>query len=683
MKQDQIIELSPELISDLRRFFARYSDIIAFALIAIVGTAAYIKSFYADFQFDDYASIVDNSLMKRLDFSVLWGNYRERFLTNLTFVLKYLSSGLNVFGWHFVNNLIHIVASFVVYLLTRTTLQTPRLNNQWDTQAQFVVALSTALMFLVHPLQTQAVTYIVQRATSLSGLFYLATVYFYAQGRLHNRRREYFLAAMMCMLGIFTKPTVITLPLTIILYDVVFFKVDPKAKFEKLLSWIFFTFAVALIPLALVGKNLLTQEAFEGFQQTSMGHYALTQLNVVASYLRLFIFPFGQNLDYDFPIAENILQFPTSLSLVLLLGLVYLALRFMKNQRYITFGIFWFFITLGPQSSIFALRDVIVEHRVYLAYYGLCLIACIILYRTIKSFRIYLGLMVLLIGTLAVMTYQRNALWSDATRFMEDVVVKSPQKARPHNNLGFFYFREGRLMEAESEYKKAIQSDPGYTIAYHNLATVYFESGQIQKARRIFEQLVEQFPGYADPHVGLANILLDLGDIAKAKEFYQKAVKANPFSSAAYVGLGNCSQKEGDLVSAVSSFQKAIWLNPDSASAYYNLGNVYYRQSQLYPALTSYQKAVKLRPEFANAYNNLGNIYFHFYDYDKALEQFRLAIRLDPNLAEGYLNLANTLHEVGYIATARAYAQVALQLYQNQGQAVIAQKIEKQLFSKK
>lgn len=681
-KQDSIIEISPEDIQTVRRFFSRNHNLAVLALLLILGTFSYLKSFTADFQFDDYATIVDNPLMKRLDLPVLWDHYKERFLTNLTFVLNYLVGGLNVFGWHLVNNLIHMAVSFLVYHLTKITFQTPQLKNQFDEQSQYAIALFSSLIFLVHPIQTQAVTYIVQRATSLSALFYFGTMSCYIQGRIYNHRKDYILAIVLCLFGILTKPTFITLPLVVILYDVLFFGSEIKIKPGKLLLWIFFTLAVVMIPLVLIGPSALWQEALAGYQRISMGHYLFTQLNVIGTYIRLLFLPFHQTIDYDYGVVKNLFEWPTIFSLLIILGLIFLALKLLRKERFLTFGILWFFATLGPQSSIFSLLDVIFEHRVYLACYGFCLLLTVSLFRIIKSFRSYLAVMMIIVGILAAVTYQRNDLWSDPVRFMEDVVAKSPHKARPHNNLGFFYFRGGRFFEAEAEYRKAVQLDPNYLIAYHNLATVYLELNKIQPAKNIFEQLVRRFPGYPDPYVGLGLVFQKLDDNEKAFVFFQKAIQINPYSSAAYVGLGNSQQEQGHLALAKSAFEKAIWLNPDSSSAYYNLGNVFYQEGLFYDALLNYQKAVKRRPDFSEAYNNMGNIYFHFYDYAKAIEQFHEAVRYNPSLAEGYFNLANTLYEVGSIAGSEIYIRIALELYRNQNQRDMVEKIEKKLLPK-
>src|SRR3989338_9502117 len=184
-------KIAPGLTSERRGFFFLKRHPLTLFFLFSVGVFAYLRSFSADFQFDDYATIVENPIIKHLDIPLLWSHYKVRFLTNLTFAMNYWLGGLNVFGWHLVNNLIHVLNSFLVYLLTFITFRTPKLEGRFDTASQYSMALFSSLVFLVHPLQTQAVTYIVQRATSLSGLFYLGAMYFYVKARLNGRAKDY------------------------------------------------------------------------------------------------------------------------------------------------------------------------------------------------------------------------------------------------------------------------------------------------------------------------------------------------------------------------------------------------------------------------------------------------------------------------------------------------------------
>ena len=651
----------------------------SFLAIFLLGILAYYKSFGAEFQFDDYKAIVDNPFIKHLDLAVLWGSYKVRFVTNLTFALNYFFCGLNVFGWHLVSNFIHFTASCLVYSFVHITFQTPRLKGRFNDDIQRWMALFSALIFLLHPIQTQAVTYIVQRATSLAALFYIAALLFYAKAKLNDRTRDFAWAILFSFLGMLTKPVVITLPLMVILYDVIFFGTDKKFDVSRIILYVIFIIPVLVIPFVLFGPQGIVNAASIGLQEIPQKNYLLTQFNVIMTYLRLLFVPINQNIDYDYRIAQTLFEFPTFISFTAIVAIVGVALRWLSKERLLTFGILWFFIALGPQSSIFSLLDVIYEHRVYLPCLGFSVFISAFLFKIIRNRKTYIAVMSIIVGVLLILTCQRNLLWSDAQRFMEDTVSKSPNKARPHNNLAFFYFHQGKLTEAEREYKRAVTLDPDYYIAAYNLGMVYFEGNRLTEAGDIFLALTRHYPDFPDPYVGLAMVLSKFGHNQMALELLRHSPMPNSKNASAYIVLGNIFQSQKDGIQAKAMFQKAVWLNPDSSVGHYNLGNTYFKEGNFYEALVSYQKAAKLNPFFAGAYNNMGNIYFYFGDHIKAIKEYTRAVNVDPLMAEAYFNLANSLFESGQVTASRRYAMRAVALYRQQGRLDMAEKIEKKL----
>ncbi|HOW35708.1 MAG TPA: tetratricopeptide repeat protein [Candidatus Omnitrophota bacterium] len=671
-----------QVIKELRSSLKENRLLGVFLIILSAGIISYASGLLADFQFDDYYTIVNNPLIKHFSPSVLWDHYKARLVTNFSFTLNYLLFGLNVFWWHIVNLIIHVVAAFFAYLLTLITLQSPVLKDKFKDDDRHLIALFSSLIFLLHPVQTQAVTYIVQRATSLAGLFYLGTMYFYARARLNNHVRSYLWAVIFALLGSMTKPIVITLPFMIILYDFCFLSSLRKTKLEKFFLWALFLSPIITVPFLLVGKADFTWESIQtiqGYGTMPQIHYLLTQIKVVMTYVRLLFFPVGQNLDYDYRIAASFFEPAVFFSAIGLLALAWLALRLFKVNRLMSFGILWFFIALSAQSSIFPLLDVIYEHRLYLAVYGFSVFLCIALYKIIKFPKLYITVMGFIILALATTTCLRNMLWADSVAFMQDVVKKSPNKARPHNNLGFIYFTRGDFARAESEYKKAIALDPNYFVAYNNLGMAYYEQDKIDEAKEVFEKVIMMYPDYPDPYTGLGLVYQGLGREDFSFRLFTEAVTIYPYNAAGYIGLGNIYQSRGDLVTAKKQFEKAVWFNPDSAFAHYNLGNVSLRQGNFYEALLSYQRAVRIRPDFAQAFNNMGNIFFYFGDYEKAVDVYKKSIQYNPSLPETHLNLANALFEVGRIADSRYFASRAVELYRRQGRSNTADQIQEKL----
>ena len=375
-------------------------------LAFLLGSVLYANTFEAGFYFDSLKGIQDNiHIRSPLNLRSLWQHYPIRFFTYLSFALNYHFGKLEVFGYHVVNVTIHVLNGFLVWGLAYLTLKTPAMagagglarHKEW-------IALASALLFVAHPIQTQAVTYIVQRYTSLATLFYLLSLVMYLQARLLNQRREtsgprrvpsglcYLVALLSAVLAMITKEISFTLPVILVLYELLFWgsflRKSRAVDWKRLAGLVPFLGTLAIIPWALLreadkspgdmigGLGALSQET----EAISRGDYLLTQFRVLVTYLRLLFLPVNQNLDYDYPISRSF-DFPVVFSLLLLsliLGMAVYLLSLSRQPgrsglRVLAFGVFWFFITLSVESSVIPIRDVIYEHRLYLPSVGVVL----------------------------------------------------------------------------------------------------------------------------------------------------------------------------------------------------------------------------------------------------------------------------------------------------------------------
>jgi len=376
--------------------------------IIVVGALVYSNTFNASWHFDDSIAITENWTLRDLKGcfnSIFTGNRTVGFFS---FALNYHFGKLNVVGYHIVNIFIHIVNAILVYSLVMVTLKTPVMaKNRFANHSRFL-ALASALIFVSHPIQTQAVTYITQRFTSLATLFYLLSLVLFVKARLSIIQGKkffspvhivcYCLSLFSAFLGMHTKEITFTLPILILLYEFLFIESSLRSWSKRLIYLLPFLLALAIIPANLglfekIGDKPLGDvigEIREQVQETpliSRGDYLLTQFNVIVTYIRLLFLPMNQNLDYDYPIARSLFQFPTFLSFLFLLVLVILAVYlFLKDYRLISFATFWFFITLSVESSIIPIRDVIFEHRVYLPSVGFVMIMAVFLQEAGESF---------------------------------------------------------------------------------------------------------------------------------------------------------------------------------------------------------------------------------------------------------------------------------------------------------
>jgi tetratricopeptide (TPR) repeat protein len=611
-------------------------------LIAILGFIAYSNSLRVPFVFDDDTSILDNPVIKSLgNFLSSSSGYEynpRRFVGYLTIAVNYALGGLDVTGYHVFNLAVHIANAFLVYSLMVLTFKTPRMRNSSLSLSSRRIAFFTAALFVVHPIQTEAVTYVVQRFTSLTTMFYLMSLSLYARwrlleesGRLPRRKTLlwYFLSLAAAVLAMKTKEIAFTLPIIVVIYEFFFFRLPTRRRVPFLAPILATLF---IIPLSLLNIAKPLGEALSDASQVtriqtdvSRWDYLLTQFRVVVTYIRLLVFPVNQNLDYSYPIYRSFSSPSVFLSFLFLLALfvfgLYLFLRSGRHDseygpglRLVSFGIMWFFVTLSVESSVIPIVDPIFEHRAYLPSVGFISAfvvgAMIVMSRLKRKGERFVAmavapLLVVILLLFGVATYSRNMTWNDPITLWSDVVKKSPAKARPIYNLGQAYDIRGAAEKAADLYRTAIRLDPYLAHAYNNLANIYEKQGRVELAIWL----------------------------------YRKVIAIYPKDNIARTNLGAVYAKQGRYAEAIAELTRAIRIKPDYAIAHNNLGNVYYERGYLDDAVREYQTAIKAKGNFSGAYNNLGLVYVKKGLLSEAAEEFRLAIRFEPGGAESYNNL--------------------------------------------
>ena len=376
--------------------------LIAIALIAGVALVAYSNTFHVPFHFDDRPNIVENP---NVQFTVLTWDRLERLIKNtykvtirvfsyFTFALNYYFGGFNVFGYHLVNFFIHIASGIFLYWFLMLTFNLPSLKEKYG-PISYKVALFSSLIFISHPIQTQSVTYIVQRMASMAGMFYLLSFILYIKGRLSAGvpRVFYFGGTMLSyLLGVFSKENVAILPLFIVLYEFYFFQnfdLSPRGK-RILFALIGSLLVLGAFGFVLWGKRYIDL-TIEGFQDRpfTMLERVLTQPRVVLYYVTLLVFPHPSrlNLDYDFPISKTLLNPPTTLiSILIIAGLIGYSIWTAKKRSVLSFCILWYFGNLVIESSIFPL-EMVYEHRLYLPAVGPFILFSLFVVRGIEKLK--------------------------------------------------------------------------------------------------------------------------------------------------------------------------------------------------------------------------------------------------------------------------------------------------------
>jgi len=593
------------------------------ALIAATGLIVYSNTFRVSFRFDDIDSIVDNPnvQMRVLSLDHLEGlfksTYRDtiRVFSYLTFALNYYWGEFDVWGYHLVNILIHITSGILVYWFLILTLNLPSLKERYGSSSN-KIALFTSLIFISHPIQTQSVTYIVQRMASMAGMFYLLSLVLYVKGRLSGRWVRYACFGGMgvsYLLGVFTKENAAILPVVIALYEFYFFQnLDLSHKGKRILSILVgILFVLGILLFVIWGERYLRviQEGY-AYRTFTMSERILTQFRVVLYYLTLLVYPHPSrlNLDYDFALSKTIFDPVTTLiSILIIAGMIVYGVWIAKKRPVVSFCILWFFINLAIESSIFPL-EMVYEHRLYIPSVGPFLLFSLLVTegmsrigkKKIQGKKLLfaevtvLGVVIVL---LAAGSYLRNRLWTQDIDFWTDCVKKSPQKARPYVNVGYTYLNQGNYEKALDWTQKAITLDPKYSTAYYNLSIIFEKMGDLNQALAMGERALEIEPKLYRAHFALGKIYLRIGRCEKAEE----------------------------------AFRKYSTTYENSADVHNYLGITYLCQRQYGKAKVEFENVIRNDPRHLFAHLNLGQIYWNvFQNREKALYYLKTGLNLDP-----------------------------------------------------
>jgi hypothetical protein len=358
-----------------RLFTSKRFNLFVFVVIAALVLIAYSNTFTAAFHFDDTPSIVDNQAIRHLTWDSFLGQFSgTRPIVNLSLFLNYQLSGLNVVGWHIFNIGFHIANSIFVYILILWTLNLPSLSARYGGARAKRMALIGSLLFALHPVQTESVTYVISRTELLATFFYLATFLFFIQS-VRTGKSAYFIGCfLMSLLAMGSKEWAVTLPAVLLLYDFLFIA---EGKIKPLLSRSI-AYILTALPWGFVAYNMMTSNlsgagfGISGQRDITPWTYQLTSLNVLWTYIRLLVLPINQNLDYSYPVAKTLFEFPTFFSLIGHLCVIAASLWVYVKKKWtlIPFGAAWFYITLSPTQSFVPILDVIFEHRLYLPSIG-------------------------------------------------------------------------------------------------------------------------------------------------------------------------------------------------------------------------------------------------------------------------------------------------------------------------
>ena len=638
-------------------------------LIILLGLAIYGQTFGFNFVFDDLDFIVNNPYIKRFDhIHYIWKTFpKTRAIGFYSFALNYHINQLHPQGYHIFNFIVHLLAVGMVWATATVLFKIAGwipFNVRGVTEPSVTIRelpFVMAVLFLVHPCQTQAVTYISQRFESMATVFYLGTIYCYLCARVSSSQaNKIFLftcSIVLAIFGIFTKEVAATIPLMILAVELIVLKGN-LINSKKFLSWYYYLLIAVLgiIFVLLFTKIVRTNfvDIYVHFSSPSSSHdgdiitggrYVLTQMRVFLTFIRLLIFPVHQNLDYDYPLSTGLLNPPLTLLGFCLIGFIaFLIFRLRKDQPLIAFGLAWILITFSINTA--PRMNVIFEHKLYLISFGFFLAAVCALSTIIKDRKILFGLLIILIAVLSLVSYKRNQVWENQVTLWEDVTKKSPNKSRPYNGLGVAYDEQGNFIQALSNFNKAIDLNPNYAQAYNGRGNVYSKQGHFVQALFDYDKAIEIDPNYADVYYNRGIFYDKQGDFTQALSNYNKAIEINSDYTEAYYNRGNTYKEQNNFIQALSNYNKAIEENPNYEKAFINRGNIYSREGSFTKAISDYNKAIQIYFEDAVVYVDRGTCYAQQGSFTQALLDYNRAIEINPNYADVYYNRAVSFYQL-------------------------------------
>lgn len=560
---------------NLKRLSGLQYDLLAVACLTLLAFSIYGNTYHVTWYFDDIGNITLNGNVYAFA-NPLRTLLSPRGPAILSFALNYALHGESLPGYHLFNIITHVMVSAMVYLVLKRV-----------TYGNRTLAFIGALVFVAHPIQTQAVTYIVQRMTSLAALFAFLCLYCFIRGRellategvscLTLRHVFWYLAMFVsCVLAIMTKQNTAFLPLGLYVFGRYFLDENQgwsrRRSIAYLIPFIVLPFLVAY-PILIVPmlRGVPLSEIASIGSTISPVRYFVSEWQVLLVYIRLLFVPLGQTLDYAYPLVSELVSITTVLCGSLIAILLYIAYRVRSSAGYVSFAIVWFFLTLMVESSFIPL-DLLFEHRLYMPMFGFA-VMFIWLIRLIPQERYRVILVSVLIALYSLLTVQRNTLWADPVAFNEDNLRKAPHNERMYVELSRLYIEQTRYAMAEDMLKKGLLINPRSAKLHDNLGVLYYLRGEQERAIEVLKRGITFNPDYGKLCINLAVVYSSRSEYNLAELWLRRAAIINPTDAAAHYNLGVVYYKMGNRERSVESFQSALAHAPYNTDVMLHLAN--------------------------------------------------------------------------------------------------------------
>jgi protein O-mannosyl-transferase len=656
----------------------KYKNILTSISLSIITFLIYLPTLKFPFIYDDMPTITEN-------IHVIKGNFLNtniifsfnRWLSRIYHSFIYKIWGANPTPFRVINILLHISIGLMIFVVLKKLFS--NLNkNSFLNKNSYLISLFTSALFLLHPAQTQTVTYITQM--SLEGMvtffiFGVITTFVFAVFS-KNKFLKYMLystSIALTALSAGTKEIIITLPFLVFIIDLFFIAQGKWSSIKKRLPFHITLFVVLFGALAIQGfkpinfanktisrpisnnrGNILTSSKQI---KISSGIYSISQFKVFLHYLRIYFWPFPLAFEYGYKLSESFWSLNVIFPMLAILLILFLALMgFIKNKsNALSFGLFWFFIGTLPRTSFIPSTELICDYKTYISSFGIILFISIILVYLlqysieifkVKKFQFQIISLVAFFLISGAITKNQNQIWKDELSYWGHAVKVSPHKARLYNNYGVALSNNKRIQESIESYKKACECDPAYAEPVINLAFHYQAQGKKDLAMNEYKKAINMNEFHPEMYLNLGSLHLTNKAYDKALMCFNIALKYKSYYSRAHFNKGFTYEQMGQLDNALKCYEDALKGNYQNIQFYYQHGKVAHQLNELDKALNSLEKVKQENINFQDTIFRLASIYYQKRDYKNAAINFEIEYKKHPNnkvlaynLAQSYLNL--------------------------------------------
>jgi tetratricopeptide (TPR) repeat protein len=690
---------------------ARKFHLCSITAIFLLTLTVYANSLNNDFtNWDDPGLVIENPSIRSLDpaniidIFVPKAGHSYQPVRVLSYAVDYHLWKLNPVGYHGVNILLHALSALLLYLMLSAAL--PPIRPEGRDGSNRIISLITTVLFVVHPVNVEAVTWISSRKYGLLAFFSFLSFYLYILSRREQKiNTSYYLSSLGAyLLALLSSPFALTFPGLLFLYD--FCRASISSPLRVLKKHIFYYLPYCL--LALLYFFILWSSLRSGADNTVKDHYMnqpfytfLTMLSVIFDYLRNISLPLWLNNRYIDNLHLNLVNIKIFISIIIIVvTLIVVLSKARTGSKLPLFCTGWFFICWLPAANIIPVSTKMADRYLYLSAVGLFLLFSVWIvklagdnYRKARAVVVF-SFCTLLILSFSILTIQRNKVWANSLTLWEDSLRKAPNSRIAHLNLGEVLDEQGKLEEAIAHYREALRIDPYFARAHNNLGVALAKQGKVEEAINHYLEalrlnrnlqktrlnlddaldlhLAEQdqttstggslviSPEYVKSLSNLGVALALMGKYDQAVAYCKKALELQPQWPEGLNNLGNVMAAQSKFDEAVQYLSLALELKPDYADAHNNLAVIYARLGQFAKASTHYSEALDLKPHSAEIHNNLGVALAAQGKLDKALQHYIRAVELRPEYAEAHMNLGNALSYQGDLQRGTVHLKRAL-----------------------